>query len=128
MLGGLRKHLLFTFVGGGSTLTTPSRQGVAKNTHLVKTSSEWQMPLSLELVAAGFMLLGCLSLPESTRRLISKNRNDEARKSLAWMRGDESDGAKLEEPFPDADKHPRGAQTGAAGAREQGFILCGLLR
>lgn len=37
------------------------------------------------------MLLGCFTLPESTRWLMSKGRNDEAWKSLAWMRGDESD-------------------------------------
>lgn len=37
------------------------------------------------------MLLGCFTLPESTRWLLSKGRNDEAWKSLAWMRGDEGD-------------------------------------
>ncbi|KAJ4413815.1 hypothetical protein N0V82_008309 [Gnomoniopsis sp. IMI 355080] len=71
--------------------------GVAKNPNIVKTSSEWQIPLGLELVAAGIMLLGCFTLPESTRWLMSKGRSEEAWKSLAWMRGDE--GERTHEEF-----------------------------
>lgn len=64
---------------------------MAKNPHIAKQSSEWQIPVGLELVAAGIMLLGCFTLPESTRWLLSKGRSDEAWRTLAWMRGDEGD-------------------------------------
>lgn len=71
--------------------------GVAQNTHIASTSTEWQIPVGLELVAAGIMLLGCFTLPESTRWLLSKGRNDQAWKSLSWMRGAEDD--KTQEEF-----------------------------
>lgn len=76
-----------------------TKQGVAKNTHLAKTSAEWQIPVGLELVAAGIMLLGCLTLPESTRWLLSKGRDDEAWRTLAWMRGGEDNDGKTRDEF-----------------------------
>lgn len=71
---------------------------MAKNPHIAKTSSEWQIPVGLELVAAGIMLIGCFTLPESTRWLLSKGRDDEAWRTLAWMRGDEA-GDKTRDEF-----------------------------
>lgn len=54
--------------------------------------------MGLELVAIGIMLLGCFTLPESTRWLLTqKGRDDEAWRSLAWIRGDS--GARTREEF-----------------------------
>lgn len=78
-------------------LTIYNGQGVAKNSFIAARSSEWQIPVGLELVAAGIMLFGCLTLPESTRWLLSKGRSDEAWKSLTWIRG--SDGNSTQGEF-----------------------------
>jgi hypothetical protein len=52
-------------------------------------SREWQIPVGLQLVSGGLLLLGTLTLPESVRWLVQNNRHDEAWKSLTWMRGDD---------------------------------------
>lgn len=65
--------------------------GVAKNKHIASSSAEWQIPVGLELVAIGIMLLGCFTLPESTRWLLTQGRDDEAWRALAWIRGDEGE-------------------------------------
>ncbi|KAF3765786.1 general substrate transporter [Cryphonectria parasitica EP155] len=70
--------------------------GVANNASIASRSAEWQIPVGLELVAAGIMLLGCLTLPESTRWLLSRGRNDEAWRSLVWIRGSEDDKTQAE--------------------------------
>src|ERR1700712_3425157 len=62
--------------------------GVAANTSIAKKSSEWQIPVGLQLVSGGLLLLGTLTLPESSRWLLTQNRADEAWKSLTWIRGD----------------------------------------
>ncbi|OKL56056.1 hypothetical protein UA08_08611 [Talaromyces atroroseus] len=63
--------------------------GVAKSPTISKTSREWQLPIGLELVPSGILFLAMFTLPESVRWLLSKNRADEAWKSLSWIRGDE---------------------------------------
>ena len=62
--------------------------GVAKNKHISKTSAEYQIPVGLQLVPTACLFVGTLSLPESVRWLLSKDRTDEAWKALTWIRGD----------------------------------------
>lgn len=54
-------------------------------------SREWQIPIGLQLVSSGILALGTLTLPESTRWLLTKNRTDEAWKSIMWIRGDDGE-------------------------------------
>ncbi|PYI01665.1 MFS quinate transporter [Aspergillus sclerotiicarbonarius CBS 121057] len=71
--------------------------GVAESATISKTSREWQIPVGLQLVSGGIMVIGAFTLPESVRWLLSQNRTDEAWKSLTWIRGDE--GEKTIEEF-----------------------------
>ena len=54
-------------------------------------SREWQIPIGLQLVSSGILLLGTFTLPESTRWLLTQNRSDEAWKSISWIRGDDGE-------------------------------------
>ncbi|KAI2468677.1 general substrate transporter [Annulohypoxylon bovei var. microspora] len=56
-------------------------------------SSQWQIPIGLQLAPAAFLGLGMLTIPESTRWLTKKGRHEEAWKSLQWIRGDDSQAA-----------------------------------
>ncbi|KAH7020893.1 general substrate transporter [Microdochium trichocladiopsis] len=58
--------------------------------------SQWQIPIGLQLVPAGLLGLGMLTLPESTRWLTKKGRHEEAWLSLQWIRADTSDATAAE--------------------------------
>lgn len=57
---------------------------------------QWQIPVGLQLVPAGLLGLGMLTLKESTRWLTKKGRHEEAWESLKWIRGDDSEATCLE--------------------------------
>ncbi|KAJ5693045.1 hypothetical protein N7462_002468 [Penicillium macrosclerotiorum] len=61
--------------------------GVGKNTSIAGTSREWQIPVGLQLISGGILLLGTLTLPESIRWLLTQNRVEDAWKSITWIRG-----------------------------------------
>ncbi|OJJ42604.1 hypothetical protein ASPZODRAFT_162190 [Penicilliopsis zonata CBS 506.65] len=65
--------------------------GVERNAAIAATSREWQIPVGLQLVSGGILLLGTFTLPESIRWLLTKGRTEEAWKSIAWIRGDEGE-------------------------------------
>lgn len=63
--------------------------GVAKG--ISKTStSQWQIPIGLQIAPAAVLGFGMLTLPESTRWLTKKGRHAEAWESLQWIRADSS--------------------------------------
>ncbi|KAF8880291.1 general substrate transporter [Infundibulicybe gibba] len=51
----------------------------------------WRIPFGIQLVPAGIMAFGLLTLPESPRWLASVGRNREALKNLAYLRRDSED-------------------------------------
>ncbi|KAI1458710.1 general substrate transporter [Annulohypoxylon moriforme] len=63
--------------------------GVAKGIKSTN-SSQWQIPIGLQLAPAALLGLGMLTVPESTRWLTKKGRHEEAWKSLQWIRADDS--------------------------------------
>jgi MFS family permease len=60
---------------------------VAKRNH---GSAQWQIPIGLQILPAGLLALGVLTLKESTRWLTKKGRHEEAWESLKWIRADDS--------------------------------------
>ncbi|KAJ5888469.1 hypothetical protein N7495_008510 [Penicillium taxi] len=94
--------------------------GVGKNSSIVGHSREWQIPVGLQLVSGGILLLGTLTLPESIRWLLSENRTDDAWKSIVWIRG--GDNQKTHDEFTETQV---GLQ--AERAEREGFSLRELL-
>ncbi|RDW65379.1 hypothetical protein BP5796_10071 [Coleophoma crateriformis] len=60
---------------------------VAKRNH---GTSQWQIPIGLQILPAALLGLGMLTLKESVRWLTRKGRHDEAWESLKWIRADDS--------------------------------------
>ncbi|KAF7559270.1 hypothetical protein G7046_g4875 [Stylonectria norvegica] len=59
--------------------------GVAK--HVAPSSTQWRIPVGLQLVPGGILGLGMLLTKESVRWLAKVGRHDEALESLIWVRG-----------------------------------------
>jgi hypothetical protein len=54
-----------------------------------KRSEMWQIPVGLQILWAGLLGLGMLTLRESTRWLVAAGRHEEAWHSLKWIRADD---------------------------------------
>ncbi|KAK4961132.1 hypothetical protein LTR10_001622 [Elasticomyces elasticus] len=62
--------------------------GVAKD-YAKSDSRMWQIPVGLQILWAGLLGIGMLTLAESTRWLTAVGRHDEAWASLKWIRADD---------------------------------------
>ena len=60
------------------------------------SSSQWQIPIGLQLVPAALMGIGMFTLTESVRWLVFHDRDDSAWKSLTWIRGSASKDVEAE--------------------------------
>jgi len=69
------------------------------NLHVSKTSAaQWRIPLGIQIIPGGLLILGLIFTRESPRWLASKGRNDEAIANLAYLRHtDQTDSNTLEE-------------------------------
>ncbi|ERT02417.1 MFS quinate transporter [Sporothrix schenckii 1099-18] len=63
--------------------------GVSKHVAGTK-SAQWQIPVGLQLVPGGILGLGMLVTRESVRWLAIQKRDDEALRSLIWVRGEDA--------------------------------------
>lgn len=69
--------------------------GVAKDMTDTDTK-QWQIPVGLQVLFAGCLGVGTLTLKESVRWLTQKGRHAEAWESLKWIRASEGEDARLE--------------------------------
>ena len=70
---------------------------MAQNPSIAGTSHEWQIPVALQLISGGILLIATLTLPESIRWLLAQNRTEDAWKAITWVRG--GDTPKTHEEF-----------------------------
>ncbi|WPH00806.1 Hypothetical protein R9X50_00363600 [Acrodontium crateriforme] len=66
------------------------------NRNIASISKQWQIPIGMQMLFAGLLGLGMLTLKESTRWLTSKGRHEEAWESLKWIRADDGPDAQAE--------------------------------
>lgn len=52
-------------------------------------SKQWQIPIGLQMISGALLFAGMFSVPESVRWLLKRDRQDEAWRSLVWIRASE---------------------------------------
>ncbi|KAG0652596.1 Quinate transporter [Hyphodiscus hymeniophilus] len=73
----------------GSTFAYWLDYGVALT--IPESTKQWRVPVAIQLIPGGFLLVGVLFLKESPRWLAKQGRYEEATANLAFMRRDEID-------------------------------------
>ncbi|KAL3296767.1 General substrate transporter [Colletotrichum asianum] len=73
----------------GSSIAYWLNYGVERN--MPSTTKQWRIPLGVQLIPAGLLLIGLIPLKESPRWLAKHGRNEEALASLAYMRNQPTD-------------------------------------
>ncbi|KAI8154487.1 Quinate permease [Colletotrichum sp. SAR 10_70] len=68
----------------GSSIAYWLNYGVERN--MSSTTKQWRIPLGVQLIPAGLLLIGLIPLKESPRWLAKHGRNEKALASLAYMR------------------------------------------
>lgn len=68
----------------GSTFAYWLNYGVAL--HIKPSTKQWRIPVAIQLIPGGFLLIGLFFLKESPRWLMKQGRYEEATNSLAYMR------------------------------------------
>jgi MFS family permease len=71
----------------GSTFAYWLNYGVAL--HISPSTKQWRIPVAIQLIPGGFLLIGLFFLKESPRWLMKQGRYEEATNSLAYMRREE---------------------------------------
>lgn len=78
----------------GSTFAYWLDYGVAL--HIPKSTRQWRIPVAIQLVPGGLMLIGLFFLKESPRWLMKQGRQDEALSSLAYIRNEPQDSEEVQ--------------------------------
>ncbi|KAF5512431.1 Quinate permease [Colletotrichum aenigma] len=73
----------------GSSIAYWLNYSVERN--MPSTTKQWRIPLGVQLIPAGLLLIGLIPLKESPRWLAKHGRNEEALASLAYMRNQPTD-------------------------------------
>ncbi|KAF2766127.1 quinate permease [Teratosphaeria nubilosa] len=79
-IAGLFQELLVI----GSTFAYWLDYGVSL--HIKPSTKQWRVPVAIQLIPGGIMLLGLVFLKESPRFLMKKGKHQKAAESLAWVR------------------------------------------
>jgi len=77
----------------GSTFAYWLNYGVAL--HIEPSTKQWRIPVAIQLIPGGFLLIGLFFLKESPRWLAKQGRYLEATASLAYMRREEVDDIEI---------------------------------
>ncbi|OQE31554.1 hypothetical protein PENSTE_c001G02731 [Penicillium steckii] len=77
----------------GSTFAYWLDYGVAL--HVPEGTSQWRIPVAIQLVPGGLMLIGLFFLKESPRWLMKQGRQEEALNSLAYIRNESEDNEEV---------------------------------
>lgn len=77
----------------GSTFAYWLDYGVAL--HIPASTKQWRVPVAIQLIPGGFMLIGLFFLKESPRWLMKKGRHSEAAESLAHIRCESVDSPEV---------------------------------
>lgn len=73
----------------GSTFAYWLDYGVAR--HIATSSKQWRIPVAIQLIPGGLMLIGLFFLKESPRWLMKNGKHRLAAESLAWSRASHMD-------------------------------------
>lgn len=64
--------------------------------HIPQSTKQWRVPVAIQLIPGGLMLVGLCFLKESPRWLMKKQRADEALRSLAYIRNEPADSDEVQ--------------------------------
>ncbi|KAJ6120484.1 hypothetical protein N7523_004764 [Penicillium sp. IBT 18751x] len=78
----------------GSTFAYWLDYGVALR--VPEGTKQWRIPVAIQLIPGGLMLIGLFFLKESPRWLMKQGRRDEALKSLAYIRNESEDNEEVQ--------------------------------
>jgi sugar porter (SP) family MFS transporter len=67
--------------------------------HVPEGTSQWRIPVAIQLVPGGLMFIGLFFLKESPRWLMKKGRSEEALNSLAYIRNDSETSEEVVKEF-----------------------------
>lgn len=95
--------LRLSWLRNADMLCTPGywvNYGTAEN--LADTSAlQWQVPAALNFIFAGIIFISSFFIPESPRWLLMVSREDDARKSLMWLRNRGNNDVLINQEFDD---------------------------
>jgi len=77
----------------GSTFAYWLNYGVAL--HIKPSTKQWRIPVAIQLIPGGFLLIGLFFLKESPRWLMKQGRYEEATAALAYMRREDPQGPEI---------------------------------
>ncbi|KAJ6145398.1 hypothetical protein N7470_009293 [Penicillium chermesinum] len=86
--------VLLLFLVTGSTFAYWLDYGVSL--HIPEGTSQWRIPVAIQLVPGGLMLIGLFFLKESPRWLMTKGRREEALHALAYIRHETEANAEVQ--------------------------------
>jgi MFS family permease len=88
-IAGLFQELLVI----GSTFAYWLDYGVSL--HIKPSGRQWRIPVGIQIIPGGLMLIGLLFLRESPRWLMKKGQHKRAAESLAWVRCSRADSPEI---------------------------------
>lgn len=81
----------------GATLAYWIVYGVSIN--IPESTKQWRIPVAVQIIPGGLMLIGLALLKESPRWLIQKHRREEALSALAWLRDGFAESDEIQKEF-----------------------------